>query len=377
MSVVLFAAVTLLSAAKGSIIPSTAVTRLQVEPPGSPYDWGPCVMLDGGIYRMWWVRLAGDGTRKYTYNGTLLDGTPFAMPYPDRGDRIFYLESEDGRTWDFSKARMVLAPAEAEGEINHVARPAVVKVDGTFYLYYEACGEYRFFQDAEGRVTGSTEYHNQVFLATSKDGVHWTRHGGNEHPKPVVAAPTWNKKSGKQRYGFGQPSVYYRDGRFILHYVDSCTGPGDFMVRVEADNPRFENARVFPKKLNGANVPEGAVARFAQTQIRPLGDSEYLVRPAYETGRLGLLRSTTGVFMQDAGAVHPKAVFPQIACPDPRGADYLERLYPTFLTDPHGEILVRDKKMVIYYSSGAGFKEAAGTWDLFRCEVAVSALTVD
>jgi hypothetical protein len=65
----------------------------------------------------------------------------------------------------------------------------------------------------------------------------------------------------------------------------------------------------------------------------------------------------------------PREVFPQLRAPDPRGTNYEERLFPRFLTDPHGQILVQDGCVAIYYASGLGFKEKAYTWDLHRCEV--------
>jgi hypothetical protein len=105
--------------------------------------------------------------------------------------------------------------------------------------------------------------------------------------------------------------------------------------------------------------------------VKYLGNKWWLARPAYGTGNLGLLASIDGVFGADAQARSPREVFPQLRVPDPRGAHYAERLYPRFLTDPHGQILVQDGCVVIYYAPGLGFKDKAYTWDLHRCEVEV------
>lgn len=367
------------------VLPADSVLAVQLEeesPERGRYDWGASVMKDGDVYRMWWVRLGGDRDRKFKRSVPLRDGSLFELEYPDFGDRIFHAESRDGRVWDFDGAAAVLGPAESAQEINHVGTPTVIKVGEVFYMYYEAPAEFAMHQDEDGKVTGCHEYQNQVFLATSGDGRSWTKYPANEDPQPVVAAPASNLEPGRQRYGLGQPSACYRDGKYILHYVDSCTGPGDFIVRLEADNPQMRDAKPFSPKLDAAGAPEGAVARFAQTDVSYLaarGDFRHkllcdlwaLIRPAYGTGNLGLLTSRTGVFKSDAAAESPKNVFPQIAIEDPRGKDYTERLFPAFLTTPEGEILVENGRLVIFYGSGRGWKESAHTWDIHRCEVAV------
>ncbi len=365
------------SAAPDNIIQAENVVAVQREdeaPESGRYDWGASVMKDGDVYRMWWVRLGGDRECKFKRSVPLRDGSLFELEYPDFGDRIFHAESRDGRKWDFDGAAEVLGPAESAQEINHVGTPTVIKVDEMFYMYYEAPAEFAMHQDEDGKVTGCHEYQNQVFLATSGDGRSWTKYPANEDPQPVVAAPASNLEPGRQRYGLGQPSACYRDGKYLLHYVDSCTGPGDFIVRLEADNPQMRDAKPFSPKLDAVGAPEGAVARFAQTDVSYLGDLWALIRPAYGTGNLGLLTSRIGVFEADAAAENPKNVFPQIAIEDPRGKDYTERLFPAFLTTPEGEILVENGRLVIFYGSGRGWKESAHTWDIHRCEVAVKGI---
>jgi len=374
------------------IIDAREVLAIQSEPEDKTtgrYDWGPSVMRDGEVYRMWWTRLGGGNQRRFPYATTQPDGQRIEFTYPDWGDRVYYAESRDGRRWPISGSdyagpidefgpdsagpMMVLAPAESDEEINHLACPSVIKVAGTYYMYYEAPSEYIASRGPDGRLIVGTEYHGQVFVAMSKDGKRWRKHPDDARPRPIVRAPEDNKRPGRQRYGLGQPSVFYRGGRFVMHYVDSCTAPGDFIVRIEADNPFFESPRVFRRSLrefaSAAQVPDGGVARFAQTDVKHLGSTLYLLRPAYGTGNLGLLASRTGVFAADANARTPTEVFPQIRVPDPRGAAYKERLFPRFLTDPQGQILVEDGHIVMYYSSGLGFKEYAYTWDIHRCEL--------
>jgi hypothetical protein len=366
-----------------------AIEREAGESGRGPYDWGPSVMRDGSLYKIWWVRLGGGNRRWFPYATALPSGERFEFTYPDHGDRIYYAESRDGRIWhlagqeysgpverfgpDAPGPLMVLAPAESSQERMHVACPSVIKVEDTYYLYYEACGEFIVRQGPDGKPIVGDEYHNQVFVATSQDGRQWHKWPDGRNPQPIVPAPEGNRQPGRQRYGLGQPSVFYRDGRFIMHYVDSCTGPGDFIVRIEADNPFFQRARVFPRSLGTASgnrsIPAGAVARFAQVDVKCLDKAFYLLRPAYGTGNLGIMGTRTGLFERDAPATRPADVFPQIAIQDPRGDQYRERLYPRFLTDPQGEILVEDRQVVLFFTMGLGFKEQHQTWDLGRGEI--------
>ncbi len=376
----------------GLVIEARNVLLLQKESGESgkgPYDWGPSIMRDGDLYKMWWVRLGGANQRRFPYATTLPSGERFEFTYPDYGDRIYYAESKDGRSWnlsgpeytgpadgygpDSSGPMMVLSPAESVHERMHLGCPTVVKVNGAYYLYYETCSEFVVKKGADGKITVGDEFHNQVFLATSKDGKLWRKHPDDRDPQPIIRAPAANKLPDRRRYGLGQPSVFYRQGRFLMHYVDSCNGPGDFIVRIEANNPYFKDARLFRETLatlaGDPRIPAGAVARFAGTDVRYLGDTLYLLRAAWGTGNLGLMASRAGLFPADAHARTPAEVFPQVHLEDPRGRRYTTRLYPRFLTDPEGNIQVEKGRVTVFYTSGAGFKEAADTWDLARCEI--------
>lgn len=365
------------------------------DPVTGRYDWGPSVMRDGDLYRMWWVRLGGPNQKRFPYAGNLPDGERFEFTYPDRGDRIYYAESRDGLAWniagedyagkpedfgpDSAGPLMVLAPAETDQQRMHVGTPTVIRVDGVFYMYYEAASRFILQRDKEGKPAVGNEYHNQVFLATSRDGRTWKHYPDNAQPQPIVPAPEANHLPGRQRYGLGQPSVCYRNGTYILHYVDSCTAPGDFIVRVEANNPYFRDARVFASSLadvaGDVRAPAGAVARFAQMDVKYRRGLWCLVRPAWGTARLGLLVSRNGLFEEDARSVMPGDVYPQVELSDPRGPAYRERLFPRFLTDPSGEIRIENENVIFYYSSGLGFKDKAYTWDLQRCELPAKTIT--
>ena len=146
------------------------VYRIQDEAtpdPDASYDWGPCVMRDGDIYRMWWTRPSAKTTETRPYETTDEKGAPVRFDYPIRGDRIFYAESRDGYGWnlvgqgdevslddygpDSPHPVIVLTPSETDSERRHLGCPSVVKVKGTFYLYYEAPCAFQVAIDPQGR----------------------------------------------------------------------------------------------------------------------------------------------------------------------------------------------------------------------------------
>jgi hypothetical protein len=65
-----------------------------------------------------------------------------------------------------------------------IAAPTVVKVDETFYMYYEGVSEFK----PRPNETPS-EYNNSVFLAISSDAKHWTKWPNNEDPQPAAVFP--------------------------------------------------------------------------------------------------------------------------------------------------------------------------------------------
>ncbi|GHF38597.1 hypothetical protein FHX82_006240 [Amycolatopsis bartoniae] len=177
--------------------------------PGAPYNYGPSVMLDGTTTRMWWCS-------QY----------PTAAP---PGDDILYGESAslDG---PFTGPGGAVPPAVLSGNPGqfdgvHTCDPSVVRVDGTYYLYYTG-------------AAGDHALGNAIGLATSTDGLTWTR-----SPGPVVG-PSHDVHR-DNTYGAGQPSAVYLDGWFYLMFTDTTgqaagwNGAGQFVLR--AKDPAFSN----------------------------------------------------------------------------------------------------------------------------------------
>lgn len=166
----------------------------------APYNYGPTVLQDGTAYRMWWCsQLPGIGTLGddvLTSASPSLDG-----PFPE-GTAVFH---GSGSGFDAM----------------HTCDPSVLKVNGTYLLYY----------------TGSPGDGNGIGLATSPDGTTWTRAGNG----PIVTNSS--DVSRANNYGVGQPSVVYLDGWFYLMFTDTTgqaadhNGAGQFVLR--SPDPTF------------------------------------------------------------------------------------------------------------------------------------------
>lgn len=169
----------------------------------APYNYAPSLMADGGRTKMWWCSQlpgagpAGDDVLYATSDK--LNG-PFKGPSGKPADAVF-----SGSGTDFDAV--------------HTCDPSVVRVNGTYYLYYTGS-------------SGDRVHGNSIGVATSEDGVHWNRgNGGN----PVV----WPSmgQSRDNTYGVGQPSILHRDGLFYLMYTDTSNGSagwngaGQFVIR--------------------------------------------------------------------------------------------------------------------------------------------------
>ncbi len=112
------------------------------------------VLREHGVYKMW-------------YHG-----------FQDRVRRIGYATSTDGITWTKYPGNPVLVPGPPGAwDQGSVAEPHVVKVGATYYMFYMHA------QDPQGEG-----------LATSPDGIRWTKYAGN----PLLtrgSAGTWDDKA--------------------------------------------------------------------------------------------------------------------------------------------------------------------------------------
>jgi hypothetical protein len=169
----------------------------------SPYNYGPTLIAENGKYRMWWCSQLGiaqpPGDDLLHSESASIDG-PFAAP-------------------DGSQAMPVLSGSYTGFDGMHTCDPSVVRVSGTYYLYYTG-------------AAGDHAHGNAIGVATSPDGIVWQRANNG---KPIVS-PSYDTIR-QNTYGAGQPSVLYLDGWFYLMFTDTTgqaagwNGAGQFVLR--------------------------------------------------------------------------------------------------------------------------------------------------
>ena len=175
----------------------------------APYNYAPSVLLDNGRYRMWWCSQLGvanpPGDDILLAESTSMDG-PFAGPDGRGGTPVF---SGSGTQFDGM----------------HTCDPSVVKVGGTYFMYYTG-------------AAGAHAHGNAIGLATSTDGRVWTRANGG---RPLITVSRNVRRD--NTYGVGQPSVVYLAGRYYLMFTDTTgqdagrNGAGQFVLR--STDPAF------------------------------------------------------------------------------------------------------------------------------------------
>lgn len=145
----------------------------------------PSVLRDGKGFRMW---LSGGDARNLKRIVV----------------EVYEAVSEDGQNWDIDP-KPVLGPSRSGWDSLRTETPSVVKVGGTYHMYYTG------FDEAAGK-SGIT----QIGHATSTDGIVWEKDRAN----PVVTGQ--NRDKHEWGYGgVGEPGVVYnpRDRTFYLYYA--------------------------------------------------------------------------------------------------------------------------------------------------------------
>lgn len=237
------------------------VVRGQRETERAPHGEGnvyaPEVHLEDGSYRLW-------------YGGQGRDGH----------DRIHLAESSDGRRW--TRRGVVLEDPSA----NHVNDPSIVKVDGSYHMFYTRA--------AHGIA-------DEIALATSPDGVRWARRG-------VVLRP--GRPEQWDGLLVGRPAVIHEDGTFRLWYdgrKDLPPGPLAGSAPTSRDSHRFVGLATSRDGLHWVKYPANPVfGRDAGgIDVKRLGGRYVMV---YES-REGTCAATSrdGISWVDHGLLMPRS----------------------------------------------------------------------
>lgn len=119
----------------------------------------PTVDFDGTTYRMWFVGMSRTDNPQIPYGFD---------------ERIGLVTSTDGLRWRSANDGQPVLDYGAEGTFDDcgIAHPFVLRVDGRFLMWYGG------IDGRAGKDIGDGPAHvrvEQIGLATSRDGIHWTR----------------------------------------------------------------------------------------------------------------------------------------------------------------------------------------------------------
>lgn len=294
------------------------------------YDWGQSIIYDedDGIYKMWWCRNSGY-------------------------DTIWYAESEDLKHW--RNAEKIMTVTENTEWIKlHVGKPAVLKIDGEYKMYFEA----------PATLNNWKEFDNNVFLATSSDGKRWNVRSKDGEPYPIIRmtdeqmADSWDQSqqaggSGYGFYGFGQPSVCYKDGKYYLYYTHTLIEGDRMYVATSDDGVNFTAGReVFLRAGSGVKYNDLT--------------GKFMYAYEYTEGRLSkifYMESSDGYNFTYKNYIEAAANENVLS----KGAGFV-RGYPDFISDGYGHV----KTHTVYAAymegkmaeSGNDWRQYAHTWDI-------------
>ncbi|GAA4004952.1 beta-xylosidase [Allokutzneria multivorans] len=238
--------------------------------PQAPYNYGPTLLQENGRVRMWWCsQLIGAGPP---------------------GDDIVHGDAATP-AGPFEAVGAVFSGSGGGFDAMHTCDPSVIKVSGTYYLYY----------------TGAPSDHthdNSIGVAASDDGVNWRRLAAGG---PIVRASGEVRRA--NTYGAGQPAVFHLDGWFHLMFTDTTAagagpnGAGQFVLR--AKDPLF--AEQVQALTRDGFVPVGSAQASRTRSVVDAFSADWMWVPAlnavaiaHETGE-----GTTLTFWDRAFARHP------------------------------------------------------------------------
>jgi len=222
------------------------------------YEWesfgmlSPTVVLKDGIYHIWYMATgpavtsaigyatSSDGLTwtkhpdpvllKYLAQGVIYDEGLYKMYASDSTlETIDYLESPDGINWDLIGE--VLAGTPGTWDEKGVTSPEVMRLGDTYYMWYGG---------------GSSWYPGawKIGLATSPNGIDWTKHPANPLLSPV-----------EPRVSCGVPDVAYTSGAPLPGKVSGLMADaiGDRSLRLSwNENPTAEEISSYRVYLSKA-----------------------------------------------------------------------------------------------------------------------------
>ena len=162
--------------------------------------------------------------------------------------------STDGIDWVKYPDPIIYASDGCEFQL---APSCVIKVDGTYYLYY----------------TGRNLPYVEIGLATSTDGINWTRYSGN----PIL---TYDKEW--EGTGIYYPTVYKKSNQYVMIYMNAAgTGFGKATSTDATNWVKDTSNPFFTKNETHNNWANGKIAY--PNYIR-INNKDRLYYSGYDTG---------------------------------------------------------------------------------------------
>lgn len=297
---------------------------LEAYPDDDHYDWGQSILYDEevGLYKMWWCRQS---------------------PH----DTVWYAESKDLKHWFNEQKILKIDLDENQTWIKmHLGKPTVLKVDGKYWMYFEAPATL----DANFAETD-----NNVLLATSEDGIHFSYYtAGGSEAQPIIRAT--DEQMNRGNYGIGQPSALYKDGTFYLY----CT------YSLGADSENRDLMYLFRSK-DGIHFDEGV-------KVFDRASCGVKYNAATETFMLAYEHTVGGdsriMYMESADGIHFTYSSLDVAGdnPDKLSGDLVQvHGYADFVHNGRG--IVEGYTVYVAYMEGSfsttgDWRGASNTWDI-------------
>jgi predicted GH43/DUF377 family glycosyl hydrolase len=268
----------------------------------------PRLIYEDGIYRMWYVAEAGSAV-KYVMYAQSTDGNIWTRPYNTpaispgeygtwdsravhpstiiKDDGIYKMyycgfanqngewhiglaTSTDGIHWT-KTPHPVLYGGNATWE-SQISSASVLIVNGTYYMFY----------------TGRNAPYNKIGLATSPDGLNWTRYSSN----PVLqATESW------EAYGVAVPSVIYEDNMFKLVYMNCSAQTTAFGMATSTDGINWTKSSENPVFTDEQTSNDWAADDIAYPFLMKVNNQYRIYYSGFANGtqryKIGFLRKQT------------------------------------------------------------------------------------
>ena len=286
-----------------------ALGDMQIEdyPIDGVYDQAFNCIKVGDTYKMWWGR---------------------ACPY----DTIWYAESKDMKNWYNAQCVLDLKGYETTWIKQMMLWSSVLYVNGKYHMFFEA----------PATIDSGGEYNNNIFYATSPDGLDWTFYPNNKNPQPVIKNPNTTGRA----YGVGQPKAFYKDGTFYVIYTDASTGGGDIRVAKSVGNG-YSFTGTVPSHTKILSGIAGAAVRYNETT------GKYYMTVAADANSGS--QNSMGIYMQESDDLYswPYSSISQLKI---KGAvlaspsEVTKKANPDFVTNEFG--IVTGENMIFMYMDG-------------------------